>query len=94
MNDGALDAPEAVEALEELAMAREHRDKNITGALDWCRLALGRLRDGGRWPYGFRERYRARFEHRRARLLRKLRRTEVDSGEPWFEGSLEEGIEP
>jgi uncharacterized protein YprB with RNaseH-like and TPR domain len=67
------DGLESVLALHELAMHREHREKDYVTALAHCESALARLGGGFELPPGFRERWREAFEHRRRRLTR-LRR--------------------
>ncbi len=68
------DGPEAFQALEELAMLCEHRDRDFTAALEYCRQALSRIEDDFRLPYDFREGRRESFLHRRRRLERKLKK--------------------
>jgi uncharacterized protein YprB with RNaseH-like and TPR domain len=63
---------ESVLALHELAMHREHHEKDFASALALCNDALGRLDSGYEMPLGFRERYRQAFDHRRKRLTRRL----------------------
>jgi len=63
---------ESVLALHELAMHREHREKDYVSALAHCESALERLDGGFELPLGFRERWREAFEHRRRRLTRRL----------------------
>lgn len=72
--DETLGAFEAIEALEELAMVREHREKDFGAALDCCQRAIERLDDDVQLSYRVRERYRAAFEHRRGRLRGKRSR--------------------
>jgi len=66
------DGGESVLALHELAMHREHREKDYVSALAHCESALERLEGGFELPLGFRARWREAFEHRRRRLTRRL----------------------
>ena len=66
------DGAEAVQACEELAMVHEHREKDPRTALEFCDKALERIEEDYHLPFGFRERYREAFQHRRRRLERKL----------------------
>lgn len=66
------DGLESVLALHELAMHREHREKDYVSALALCESALERLDGGFELPLGFRERWREAFGHRRRRLTRRL----------------------
>jgi uncharacterized protein YprB with RNaseH-like and TPR domain len=63
---------ESVLALHELAMHREHRERDFASAVTLCDQALERLDSGYELPLGFRERYREAFDHRRKRLTRRL----------------------
>jgi uncharacterized protein YprB with RNaseH-like and TPR domain len=63
---------ESVLALHELAMHREHHEKDFASALALCNDALERLDSGYELPLGFRERYREAFQHRSRRLTRRL----------------------
>jgi hypothetical protein len=63
---------ESVFALHELAMHREHREKDYVSALAHCESAIERLEGGFELPPGVRERWREAFEHRRRRLTRRL----------------------
>jgi hypothetical protein len=64
---------ESLLALHELAMHREHREKDFASALALCEEALERLDSGFELPLGLRERYREAFQHRSRRLARRLR---------------------
>ena len=66
------DGTEAFQALEELAMQCEHRDRDFRAALEYCHQAISRIEDDFRLPLDFRERRREAFLHRRRRLERKL----------------------
>jgi tetratricopeptide (TPR) repeat protein len=63
---------ESVLALHELAMHREHRERDYASALTLCEDALERLDGSFEMPLGFRERWREAFDHRRKRLMRRL----------------------
>jgi uncharacterized protein YprB with RNaseH-like and TPR domain len=65
--------PEAIEALEELAMHSEHREHDLPAALDYCLEALSRVEDDARLPLDRRVRWRAAFQHRRRRLERRMK---------------------
>ena len=62
---------ESVIALHELAMHREHRERDFRAAIDLCDEALTRLEGGPPLAPGVRERWREAFEHRRKRLSRR-----------------------
>ena len=64
---------ESLMALRELAMLLEHQEKNFPKALDKCELALKRLDGNPRFSYAFIDRWRASFEHRRNRLIRRIK---------------------
>ena len=68
------DGAEAIQACEELAMVHEHRDKDFRTALAVCDKALERIEEDYHLPFGFRERYRGAFQHRRRRLEQKLQK--------------------
>jgi hypothetical protein len=62
---------DSVVALHELAMHREHRERDFRAAIALCDEALSRLDGGFPLPPGVRERWREAFEHRRTRLSRR-----------------------
>lgn len=70
----AEDGPEAIEALEELAMHLEHRVRDFVGALELCDQVLRRVEDDVRLPLAWRNRCREEFTRRRQRLERRAAR--------------------
>jgi hypothetical protein len=67
----AEEGPEAIEALEELAMHLEHRRQDFLGALELCEDALRRVEEDPRLPLGWRARWREELGRRRSRLERR-----------------------
>jgi len=65
------DGPEAIEALEELAMHLEHRLRDFGGALAFCEQALRRVEEDLRLPLAWRSRWREDFIRRRRRLEKR-----------------------
>jgi hypothetical protein len=68
------DGLESVLALHELAMHREHREKDYRSAYALCESAIARLEGSFEMPIGFRQRWKEAFDHRRRRLSRRLSR--------------------
>jgi uncharacterized protein YprB with RNaseH-like and TPR domain len=62
---------ESLVALHELAMHREHRERDFRTAIELCDEALARLGSGLPLAPGVREKWREAFEHRRKRLSRR-----------------------
>jgi hypothetical protein len=68
------DGAEAILALHELAMHREHRERDYAAALSICEDAVARIEGSYHLRAGFREKWREAFERRRRRLVRRLAR--------------------
>jgi len=69
---GGEEGPEAMDALRELAMYREHRARDLGGALDVCDEALSRAERDVRLPLAVRERLVKELGARRLRLKRRV----------------------
>lgn len=66
------DGSEAILAFHELAMHREHRERDYISALEACETAIARLETSYHLQSSFREKWRQAFEHRRRRLEKRL----------------------
>jgi len=63
---------EVVQALHELAMLSEHRERDFTEALGLCERALSYLDENYELTLSFRFKWRDAFAHRRSRLKKRL----------------------
>ncbi len=63
---------EVVQALHELAMLSEHRERDFTQALGLCERALSYLDENYELTLSFRFKWRDAFAHRRSRLKKRL----------------------
>jgi uncharacterized protein YprB with RNaseH-like and TPR domain len=63
---------EVIQALHELAMLSEHRERDFTQALGLCERALSYLDENYELTLSFRFKWRDAFAHRRSRLKKRL----------------------